>query len=142
MAAVFETIHIEAPPGAIWELASDIAGSHTWIPDLESCTFDGVERRSALTGGGEAVEKFTVIDPEAHSFTYEYVSGDFPLDSYESTFSIAPTEKGSTVSWRAELTARAPLSDAEMAEAVSTSYRASLDSLRRHVLLHRAPSAQ
>ena len=86
-----------AQPQAVWALAGDFGGLDRWHPWVMDCRLDedGLTRRIGK-GAMEAVE---VLESRSDStLTYTVHKSPMPIANYRCTWSIAPTERGSTLS--------------------------------------------
>ncbi len=108
MAAVTVDIAIAAPPDRVWAELADVASHDQWMTDAESIEFTSDQR----SGVGTTIEVVTRVGPlrtvdrmrfteweEGRSMTVVHEG----LVSGTGTFTIEPTETGSTVRWEEDL---------------------------------------
>jgi len=118
---------------ALWKkIGTDFCGIANWHPAIEKCELssDHKTRTLSLKGGGTIVEKLEKLDFKNRSYTYTIVSGPLPVDNYHSTISVAPSGKGSVVTWKGKYDAKGA-SDADAQKAIQGVYDGGLASLTK-----------
>ncbi|WP_421118116.1 SRPBCC family protein [Aquihabitans daechungensis] len=108
------SVHVEsnAPPEAVWALASDITTWTTWAPfdraELErpgSHEPDGVGAIRVFHRGRYVTrEEVTEFEP-GRRLAYRLLSG-FPLDDYTASITLTPTTTGTDIHWESTFRAR------------------------------------
>lgn len=120
---------IPASPVDVWKVAGDVGAVSDWVPAIESSHLEGDIRHATFAdGGGDARERIVTVDDDGHSYTYEYLDGPLPLDSYVSTFSVLTDPAGSRITWVAEFSA-APDLERELETGIVGIYSAALEEL-------------
>lgn len=128
-----ETIDIEAPADAVWDVAGRPGRIADWLPALTTSELTGSERHCTLTNGAELEEKIIEHSDDERRYTYEIVSGPMPLASYRSTFAVDGADGRSRIEWGAEFETEQPEQADEVADMMRQTYREGLESLRDRV---------
>ena len=131
MTHVSRSIEFSASASDVWAHIGGFQDLADWHPAVQGSAKEesgGVEHRRLDLGGGASIfEKW--LGSDGTSYAYEILDpGPLPITSYRGTLSVAPSSKGSVVSWSATFEpAGAPEADA--AGAVSGIYEAGFAAL-------------
>jgi mxaD protein len=141
---IAETIHIAAPPDAVWKLVGDFGAIALWHPGVSACRVSngnvpGSERDIELDKG-ELRESLDEYDAKALLIAWRLAKENveiFPVSFYSASLQIRPAEGGSEVEWTARFyrgdTGNFPseTQDDQAAIAAMTNfYRTGLDGLK------------
>ncbi|MFA9462203.1 SRPBCC family protein [Thiohalorhabdus methylotrophus] len=101
-----EQIHIDAAPGAVWEVLGDLSSLADWQPRLKAVQVEGsgkqAKRVLVFNDGGTITEGMDEYDPERHYMGYRLSKEDpevFPVSFYTATLEVKPDGNGSKVEW-------------------------------------------
>lgn len=121
---------VPADPDAVWAIVGNTAEVAAWVPAIESSSLEGdVRTATFVDGGGTAHERIVAHDDAARSYTYSYLDGPLPLESYESTVTVTAEGDGSRVDWNADFSAADEATEAQLVEAIDGIYASSLAAL-------------
>lgn len=130
-ASLDKSVEIAAPAAEIWQRIGPFCAIKDWHPAIGACTEDsGVRTLKTKDGKATFVEKETVRDDKATTYSYAIEQSPLPVTKYVSTLKVTP--KGadkSTVEWLATYTP-AKGKDAEAASAIGAIYQSGLDGIR------------
>ena len=115
---------------ASWKKVGDFCGIASWHPAIEKCVLSegGKMRTLSLKGGGTIVERLVSRDYNAHSYTYEIVSGPLPVADYVSTIKITGNGSGSSIEWTGTYKAKG-VSDPDAKKTIDGVYKGGVDAL-------------
>lgn len=121
---------LTAAPDAVWKKIGDFCGIASWHPAIEKCVLSdgGKTRTLSLKGGGTIVETLVSRDDNAHTYTYQIVSGPLPVSDYVSTIKVLPDSSGSSIVWTGNYKAKGA-SDADAQKTIDAVYKAGVDAL-------------
>lgn len=132
MADVKMSATLPAKPDEVWKLIGSFNALPDWHPAVEKSELrdGGTERRVALVGGGEIVERLEAHADEDHTYTYSIVSSPLPVANYRSTVKIVPKDDGtSEVQWSGSFD---PIgAEADAVQTMQDVYKAGMDNLRK-----------
>lgn len=127
---VSESRIIAATPDAVWQIGGDTANVAAWVPAIAASHQRGDTRYLTFAdGGGEATERIIDHDALRRRYTYEYIDGPLPLQSYRSSFAVADHPDGAEVTWSAQFRAVEPDAEPDLAAAIGDIYRSALEEL-------------
>ena len=117
-------------PDEAWALIGDPADLARWIDGFPKLEMKGDVRTIPAPEGPPTVERIVAKDDAQRTYTYEYVSGALPLETYRSTLSVEPHEDGALVRWAAKFTT--PADKAEwLTKRINRSYENALVALAK-----------
>lgn len=98
MARSYASAVVPGSADEVWSLVRDFNGLPGWQPVIAASEIEGggpacevgAMRRLTLADGGEVRERLVSLDDAARSYTYEIVTGPFPVRSYVSTIRVLP----------------------------------------------------
>jgi dienelactone hydrolase len=93
------TVSSSLPPSALWKMVGDFCGIPLWHPWVHKCALsaDGNQRTITLVTGATVVEVLESWESANHSYIYKTKSGPLPVLNYQTTVSVKPNDKGSTL---------------------------------------------
>ncbi|MGF1476196.1 MAG: SRPBCC family protein [Geminicoccaceae bacterium] len=115
MSKVHVKTQMGVPAQQIWETIGKFGEIHNWHPAVETTTLEkgGTERRLALVGGGEIVERLEAGDADGKSYTYSILSSPLPVANYKATIRVVEGADGKAeVEWSSEFEPQGQESDA------------------------------
>ncbi len=92
------TIDVDAPPDVAWSVVGDVAAVPKWFAKYVECSIDGDIRTLRSAEGAELVERLLERDDAARTYAYTVIAGP-PLKSHWASFSVTPSDGGSTIVW-------------------------------------------
>lgn len=131
MADIHLTREFAAHADTVWQRVGDTAGVADWIPAIGSSRQEADVRHVVFTDGQPARERIVSHDDTARTYTYSYIDGPLPLEHYESTMTVTPSDDGtSVVTWSAEFGAASAEVEEALTASISEIYAAALDELQ------------
>lgn len=117
MAKSFASMVIPASADRVWAVVRDFNGLPAWHPAISASeladgahpTEVGAVRELALADGATVREQLVALDDVERSYTYDMLSGPFPIRTYRSTVRVFPITDSdqSLVEWFAHYDAEA-----------------------------------
>ncbi|PXW30919.1 UNVERIFIED_CONTAM: carbon monoxide dehydrogenase subunit G [Williamsia faeni] len=133
MTRVREEIAIAAPPASVWSVMGSPASLAQWHPGIDSSSESNGSRRCTMVGGGEVTELIVEHSDEDRYYVYAVEGNQFGMVDYQSRIQVEGAGEGSRVVWSGEFEAARPNTAGRLVEAIASSYRAGLESLRDKV---------
>jgi len=98
MARSYASAVVPASADEVWSLVRDFNGLPNWHPAITGSEIEGggsaeavsAVRALTLADGGAVRERLVGLDDVGRSYTYEIVTGPFPIRSYRSTIRVLP----------------------------------------------------
>jgi len=138
--AVNETAIVAASPARVWAVLGKFSGLPGWHPAVAATDIvKGVDnRRGAVRSvttrdGARIVEELLAYDAGKHSMTYRIDASPLPVTDYVSTLAVAPSDKGSKITWSSRFRrdpAARDVDDAKAKDIVAGIYKSGFDGLR------------
>jgi dienelactone hydrolase len=93
------TVSSSLSQDALWKAVGDFCGIPFWHPWIQKCTLsaDGKQRTITLVTGATAIEALEDWDSANRSYTYKTTSSPLPVVNYQTTVSVTPNDKGSSL---------------------------------------------
>ncbi|MCU0306193.1 MAG: SRPBCC family protein [Thermoleophilia bacterium] len=107
------SVHVEAPPAAVWALVGDPARVPDWFPPITACAVEGDLRRVTTAQGMTLVERLTDRDDAAMTYAYSVVEGNPRLATHRASITVTAAGEGARVDWRQQATSGDPEFDLE-----------------------------
>ena len=102
---VEETVTIDKPAAAVWEVLQDFAGLASWHPLVAACVVRDGERTVTFKSGADLVDSLDEIDPAKRTYSYRLMRENvdaFPVSFYTATIAVEPSgAAASSVTWSA-----------------------------------------
>lgn len=133
MVKLSNSIHIDAPPQAVWHLLGDLAATPRWIPGIASASVDGSSRVCVTAEGFEIKESIQNFSATSRSFDYTQSQVPMPVKDSRGSFSVEADGPGTRVLWVAEFDLLDPAAASQLTGMIDGYYKAALDSLKRAV---------
>src|SRR5690242_13597793 len=146
---VAESIVIDAPPDAVWEVASDFAHLDRWYPFVEASRLVlgknrevGAIREIRRLNGTKVEEKLVEFDPWNRRLMYTYAEGAPLTSDYFASLQVKDAGGGkSLVEWNARFrrlaywteTAPPGQEDEALIKVLTNAYKAGLENLKKVV---------
>jgi hypothetical protein len=129
---------LNAPADAVWELVGGFNSLPEFDPTSARSVLEngGRDRRVAVTGGGEIVERMLHFDERARTYSYtitELIDLDFPFTNYLSTVSVVDDvpEKSCVLYWEGSGDPIEGASDQDVEDELRTIYEGIFEQLRK-----------
>jgi hypothetical protein len=144
---VVETIQIDAPASAVWDIIGDFGSAEVWLPMVtgsssEGGNEEGATRTLELGPKAHIIEILKKHSDEKMSYTYRipvetHDVSVLPVNNYSSTLSVKDQDGGSIVTWKGAFYRGYPnndpppeLNDEAAVAAVTAVYKAGLENLK------------
>lgn len=140
-----QTIHIKAPPEAVWAYAGDFGGISRWFTAaqasrlvLKTKSEEGAIRELLRANGTRVREKLVEYDASSMRFTYTYADGQVLAKDYFATMELKDAGNGETdVIWTGRFKrlddAPAEQDEAALVNLYTGIYKRGLDALKAKV---------
>ncbi len=145
---VQESIEINAPASAVWEIIGDFGSADVWLPMVTSSESAGDNTKGAtrtliLGPDVKVYEELKKHSDEKMSYTYKipvktHDVSILPVNNYSSTISVKDSGTGSVVTWKGAFYRGYPnndppaeLNDDAAIAAVTALYKAGLENLKQ-----------
>jgi mxaD protein len=138
--AVQETASVAASPDKVWAMLGKFSGLPGWHPAVAATDIvkgvdnqRGAVRSITTKDGARIVEELLAYDASKHNMTYRIKASPLPVTDYVSTLAVAPSGKGSTITWKSKFKrdpAARDVDDAKAKDIVAGMYKAGFDGLR------------
>ena len=145
---VQETIEINAPASAVWEIIGDFGSADVWLPmvnssESEGGNLPGATRTLILGPDAKVYEQLSKHSDEEMSYTYKIPVKTqniaiLPVNNYSSTISVKDSDTGSIVTWKGAFFRAYPndhasenLNDETAIAAVTGLYKVGLNNLKQ-----------
>lgn len=144
-----QSIHIDAPPAAVWAVLGDFNGQPRWLPLVERSEIlvgtnnrVGAIRLITRRDGSRVTERLLEYDPDNMRLAYTYVDGAVRASDYFPVVTVKDAGDGtSVVEWSAHFKRLAywvdpppeGQDDKTLTEFYTRIYKAGLESLKRTV---------
>ncbi|MEX0731574.1 MAG: SRPBCC family protein [Aquisalimonadaceae bacterium] len=97
---VIEEAVFDAPPERVWNRLKSFCSIDQWQSYVADCsvygTRSGVHRIISMQDGSIYTEALTEYSESQRRFAYVILSGPLPIQNYQASFSIEPTDNGQT----------------------------------------------
>ena len=138
--AVQETASVAASPDNVWAVLGKFSGLPAWHPAVAATDIvkgvdnqRGAVRSITTKDGARIVEELLAYDASKHNMTYRISASPLPVTDYISTLAVAPSGKGSKITWKSRFRrdpAAKDVDDAKAKEIVAGMYKSGFDGLR------------
>ena len=71
----------------------------SWVPGVESCTFDGEIRRFVMSGAGDLAERIIERDDAKRLLRYGVIESSPPLAEHAAAIEVISTDSGARLIW-------------------------------------------
>jgi hypothetical protein len=130
---VRESRRMWASPDSVWQVLRVLNGLPGWIPWVASCRVSGDLRTTIAsdTAAAPVVEQIVDFDDGHRAYSYRYLQGPLPLESYVARVQVLPFGPSQCeVIWAGSFTATDPAEAERLRRMVAGTYRRALDGLR------------
>ena len=130
---VRESRRMWASPDSAWQVLRVLDGLPRWMPWVASCRLAGDVRTTIAADPAAApiVEQIVDFDDGHRAYSYRYLQGPLPLESYVARVQVLPFGPSQCeVIWVGSFTATDPTEAERLRRIVSGTYRDALDGLR------------
>lgn len=138
--AVKETASVAASPDKVWAVLGNFSGLPGWHPAVAATDIvKGVDNRQGAVrsittkDGARIVEELLAYNASKHNMTYRINASPLPVTDYVSTLAVAPSGKGSIITWKSQFKrdpAAKEVDDAKAKDIVAGMYKSGFDGLR------------
>lgn len=138
--AVKEIARVAATPDKVWAVLGQFSGLPGWHPAVAATDIvkgtdnhDGAVRSVTTKDGALIVEELLAYNAGKHSMTYRITASPLPVTDYVSTLAVAPSGKGSVITWESKFnrdSSAKDVDDAKAREIVAGIYKSGFDGLR------------
>lgn len=132
---VRESRRMWATPDSVWQVLRILDGLSAWMPWVASCRMSG-DVRTTISSDPDSepiVEQIVDFDEEHRAYSYKYLRGPLPFQSYVARLQVLPFGPSQCeVIWVGSFTATDPAEEERLRRMVAGTYRGALDGLRTH----------
>jgi uncharacterized protein YndB with AHSA1/START domain len=129
MTQLRKTVHVNAAPGAVWDVLGDLAATPEWLPGTEAARMEDDVRVCTTVDGFEIRERISDYSPERRTYAFQHLDVPLPVADSSGSFTVAADGSGSLVVLESSFAAQ----DEQVAAMVDGAFGQALESLKRRV---------